>query len=49
MLIINGKIFTMEDSVIECGFVRIKGKLIEEIGNMEKLSQMKNEEILIED
>ena len=32
MLIINGKIFTMEEKVIECGYVRIKGKQIEEVG-----------------
>lgn len=34
MLIINGKIFTMEEKVIECGYVRIKGKQIEEVGPM---------------
>lgn len=34
MVIINGKIVTMESDVIECGYVRTKGKLIEEVGVM---------------
>lgn len=34
MLIINGKIYTMEDQVIENGYLWIKGKKIEEIGEM---------------
>ena len=46
MLIINGKILTMEGPAIACGFVRIKGKLIEEIGTMQELSQMQNEKVL---
>lgn len=46
MLIINGKIFTMEEPLIECGFVRTRGKLIQEIGPMSSLSDKKNERIL---
>lgn len=46
MLIINGRIFTMEESLIECGFVRTKGNLIEEVGPMSVLSDKKNEKIL---
>ncbi len=34
MDIINGKIFTMEDGIIEQGYIRTKGKLIEEVGEM---------------
>lgn len=34
MVIINGKIFTMEGKPIKNGFVRIKGKHIEEVGPM---------------
>lgn len=34
MLIVNGKILTMEDKTIESGFVRIKGELIDEVGDM---------------
>ena len=45
MLIINGKILTMEGSPIEHGFVRTRGKLIEDIGNMTELSDTKNEKI----
>lgn len=39
MLIVNGKIFTMEDEclIIEQGFVRINGKYIEEVGPMSEL------------
>lgn len=46
MVIINGKIFTMEEAPIECGFVRIKGKLIEEIGDMSSYHKEKQEKIL---
>ena len=46
MLIINGKVFTMEGKPIENGFVRIKGKFIEEIGTMSVLENTKNEKIL---
>lgn len=47
MLIINGKIFTMENAIIEKGFVRINGKLIEEVGEMSQLKpKSQKEEIL---
>jgi len=46
MLIINGIIFTMEGKPIENGFVRTKGKFIEEIGTMAVLENTKNEKIL---
>lgn len=34
MVIINGKILTMEKDAIECGYVRIKNTRIEEVGDM---------------
>ena len=34
MVIINGKLFTMEESPIENGYIRTAGKYIEEIGSM---------------
>lgn len=43
MLIINGKIFTMEGKPIDNGFVRIKKNLIEETGEMSALKKTKNE------
>lgn len=46
MLIINGKIYTMEEKPIERGYVRIKGKLIEEVGNMSSLAPCDDEQIL---
>ncbi len=46
MLIINGKIFTMEGKPIDSGYIRIKGKLIEEIGSMSALKKKENEKIL---
>ena len=46
MLIINGKIFTMEGQPIDNGFVRIKKNLIEETGEMSALKNTKNEKIL---
>ena len=46
MLIINGKIFTMEEKPIDNGFVRIKKNLIEETGEMSALKNTKNEKIL---
>ena len=46
MLIINGKILTMEEKPIDNGFVRIKKKLIEETGEMSALKNTKNEKIL---
>ena len=35
MVIINGKILTMEEETIECGYVKIEGNKIQEIGSME--------------
>ena len=46
MLIINGKIFTMEGKPIEKGFVRTNGKIIEELGEMSALKTIKDEKIL---
>lgn len=43
MLFINGKVFTMEGEVMECGFVRIKGRFIEEVGEMSSLGKCKND------
>lgn len=37
MLIINGKIFTMEEEIIDCGFIRTNGKFIETVGDMNSL------------
>lgn len=34
MVITNGRIFTMEGDIIENGYVRTKGKVIEEVGEM---------------
>ena len=52
MLIINGKIFTMEkeigrDGYIENGYIRTNGKYIEEVGEMSKLRPItRKEEVL---
>ena len=46
MLIINGKIFTMEGKTIERGYVCIKGKIIEEVGNMSSLAPSDDKQIL---
>ena len=46
MLIINGKIFTMEEKPIDNGFVRIKKNLIEETGEMSALKNAENEKLL---
>ena len=35
MVIINGKILTMEEETIECGYIKIEGNKIKEIGSME--------------
>ena len=45
MVIINGKIFTMEGQPIENGYVRVKGKWIEEVGDMSSFTK-KEEEVL---
>ncbi len=46
MVIINGKIFTMESELIECGYVRIKGKLIEKVGDMREYKEVRNDEVI---
>ena len=46
MVIINGKIFPMEGENIDCGYIRTKGKVIEEIGSMENFEERKEEKIL---
>ena len=43
MVIINGKIFPMQGENIECGYVRTKGRFIDEVGEMSTF-QMKDEE-----
>ena len=48
MLIINGKIYTMEEDVIECGFVRTKGKVIDSIGDMNALKNIDANEKVID-
>ena len=48
MLIINGKIFTMEEEIIECGFVRTKGKVIVEVGEMKSLQKIEANEKVID-
>ena len=39
MVIVNGKIFTMEETDYDCGFVRIKNGKIDEIGEMESFDE----------
>lgn len=46
MVIINGKIFTMEDKTFECGYIRTKGKFIEEVGDMSAYKKIKDEQII---
>ena len=48
MLIINGKILTMEEETIECGYVRILGSKIAEIGSMTSYDKKKLGESEIE-
>ena len=53
MLIINGKIFTMEDGAkesnpIENGYVRTNGKYIEEVGTMAKLRPKEQKEAVLD-
>lgn len=42
MDIINGKILTMEDEIYECGYVRIQGRKIEEVGDMSDYASKSN-------
>ena len=47
MVIINGKIYTMEGEIFDLGYVRINRKYIEDVGNMKDFRpQAKQEEIL---
>lgn len=46
MVIINGKIFPMEGKNIDRGYIRIKGKIIEEIGTMKTFKEKRDEKIL---
>lgn len=48
MVIINGKIFTMEEQNIESGYLRTKGKLIEEVGPMSAFSMHETEEEILD-
>lgn len=48
MLIINGKIFTMEGQTIECGYVRTKDKIIEDIGDMSSFQLEDNSEEILD-
>ena len=47
MLIVNGKIFTMETPPSENGYVRIKGKYIEEVGDMHNFQPRKEREEIV--
>lgn len=46
MVIINGRIYTMEDDVIPCGYVKIKGKRIEQVGEMSSYTEQNEERFL---
>lgn len=46
MVIINGKIFSMEGDAIPCGYVRIQGKEIEEVGAMSSYQEKQKETVL---
>ncbi len=46
MVIINGKIFTMEDGTIENGYIRTMDKVIEDIGDMSSFQLQKEEEVI---
>lgn len=48
MVIINGKVFTMEEESIESGYVRIKGKQIEEVGAMFSFKSEDNDERILD-
>lgn len=43
MDIINGRILTMEDKIYECGYIRINGKIIEEVGDMNDYKSQDNQ------
>lgn len=46
MVIINGKIFTMEAETFENGYVRTNGSIIEEVGEMSDFKQKEKEKVL---
>ncbi len=46
MVIIHGKIFTMESEMIEDGFIRTEGKIIKEVGEMSLYHIMESEKVL---
>ena len=46
MVIINGKILTMEEEIIECGYVRIREGKIAEIGTMEFYEKDRQRKVL---
>ncbi len=46
MVIINGAIFTMEDKIIKKGYIRTKGNLIEEIGDMAEFRARWDENVI---
>lgn len=48
MVIINGKIFPMEGENIDCGYVRTKGKLIEEVGPMSSFKRKEKDEKMLD-
>ena len=48
MLIINGKILTMEDKDYENGYLRIKGKIIDALGDMSSCPQAEEGEIVLD-
>lgn len=48
MLIINGKILTMENGTYENGFLRIKGKKIQEAGDMAVCPQAEEDEKILD-
>lgn len=48
MDIINGRILTMEGEIYECGYVRICGKKIEEVGDMSEYQPRNNKEKVLD-
>lgn len=48
MLIINGRIYTMEGTPIPQGYIRICGKYIEEIGSMSELRPLREKEEVLD-
>lgn len=48
MVIINGKIFSMEDNMFDPGYVRTKGPLIEEVGDMSAFSRQETDDMILD-